>query len=1076
MPITTWIPAKLASVLFKKLVNKSIEGLTEQSFAERLNQVINRTIDAYEKEYSIPSDDASGYHFTKSQDLVTILVEFSFFKEIEEARLETTLRQNPKIQDFQKEEVNRFYQLFLAKAKEDDLLRKLDIEAHYKTHIFKIFERQEEVIKEIKKIQALLEDFLSKLSLQEQQQLLTKIGIQTQVTGNNNIVIERSQGNTITIKQYIQQLPEQKQRQLLQMVKFITTPPPDPQYFKGRTQLLKDLHEKLQEKGKLLIVNGLGGMGKSAVAARYIHSPEYLDAYDQVAWVTVNNSIKDQLTTQLGNALHLDFTQKNNDQSNFDWLIFQLVNDRRNNLLIIDNVNSLDEFGDIEYDIKGIPWSVLITSRVLPEDFEHLPVNELSEADAKALFLDYYPHVQVSDQDLDDLLNHINRHTLLIELTARLAKKNDWSIPKVLEILRQSDQSYPVGQEKVKIGLHAALSEGQRRDQIDHYLMAMFQPKTITDVEHQKILRYFSILPPEFIPKAQVLALFDLESTSVLNTLYRMGWLDKDTVDIRFKMHPLLQDLVRRQLKPNLENTQLLRKSLENIFETHNESYLKDHAYPAYAESILDFFDQQDDWIGRFALFNLGPYFKNIGDFEKALTYFKRAEKIFDYLKDKRNLAVSYQYLGSIYQEKGNAELALQFFQKMSKSFEELVQLNPHSADFKDGLANSYQFLGIIHKEKGNAELALEFFQKMSKGFEELVQLNPHSADFKKGLASSYEKLGNIYQEKGNAELALQFFQKMSKSFEELVQLNPHSADFKYGLASSYQFLGIIHKAKGNSELALLFFEKMSKSFEELVQLNPHSAIFKNGLAISYQYLGNIYQEKGNAELALEFFEKYNKLQEELVQLNPHSAVFKNGLANSYQFLGIIHKEKGNSELALQFFQKYNKLREELVQLNPHSANFKNGLAISYQYLGNIYQEKGNSELALQFFQKNNKLREELVQLNPHSADFKKGLAISYEKLGDIYQEKGNAELALEFFQKYNKLLEELVQLNPHSANFKNGLAISWYKLAGVSPKEQAIAYYQQAEKAWQELYELTGYPMYDKYLTIVREKIADMA
>ncbi len=421
------------------------------------------------------------------------------------------------------------------------------------------------------------------------------------------------------------------------------------------------------------------------------------------------------------------------------------------------------------------------------------------------------------------------------------------------------------------------------------------------------------------------------------------------------------------------------------------------------------------------------------------------------------------------------ANLLLQALKLMRKSGTYTVENSPNISEFlkkhispdlmeyNQILLEYAKFLTDIGEQKKAEQIYKELLDKV----DDHKDLKLHSE-----ILLEYAML---YDDLGNYEKARSLLETSIKLREELVQLNPNSADYKKGLAISYSRLSQIYQNLGKSENAKKFSLMEVKLFEELDQLNPHSADYKKGLAISYLFLGEIYEEQGNFQLALEFFLKDLKISEELVQLNPKSTDYKQLLAISYSKLGNIYEEQGNFQLALEFFLKYNKLREELVQLNPQSADYKNGLAISYSKLGDIYQEQGNFQLALEFLLKEVDLLEELVQLNPDSAKYKIGQAITYLNLGEIYQIQGNSQLALESFLNEVKLFEELVQLNPQSVEYKNELAFSLDNLAGITPKEQAIYYYRQAEQAWQELYELTGDSKFKEYMEIARKNIWDL-
>jgi len=66
-----------------------------------------------------------------------------------------------------------------------------------------------------------------------------------------------------------------------------------------RKELLHDIHNTFEQSGGIVLINGVGGIGKTAIALTYANHPEYSQKYRQVAWVTVVSKIKNDLMQNL---------------------------------------------------------------------------------------------------------------------------------------------------------------------------------------------------------------------------------------------------------------------------------------------------------------------------------------------------------------------------------------------------------------------------------------------------------------------------------------------------------------------------------------------------------------------------------------------------------------------------------------------------------------------------------------------------------------------------------------------------------------------------------------------------------
>ncbi len=217
------------------------------------------------------------------------------------------------------------------------------------------------------------------------------------------------------------------------------TLPGKPDYFIGRDRLLVDLHQQLSHEKSLLLVNGLGGIGKTTLAQAYIHHNEYAKLYDHIAWVTVKEALASDLVSAMQSALQLELQQQATLEEQLDAVLTALRQIPGQNLLVLDNANHAEELTAWQAALKTAGWLILITSRCEPDEYPKLPVDELPPDDARVLFVHYYAPDDKTHAEypgLHDLLNHINRHTLLTELLAKAGRKKGLTPAQIYERLR----------------------------------------------------------------------------------------------------------------------------------------------------------------------------------------------------------------------------------------------------------------------------------------------------------------------------------------------------------------------------------------------------------------------------------------------------------------------------------------------------------------------------------------------------------------------------------------------------------------------------------------------------------------
>jgi tetratricopeptide (TPR) repeat protein len=177
---------------------------------------------------------------------------------------------------------------------------------------------------------------------------------------------------------------------------------------------------------------------------------------------------------------------------------------------------------------------------------------------------------------------------------------------------------------------------------------------------------------------------------------------------------------------------------------------------------------------------HLGMVSQDQGDYEEALTWYRKSLEIEEELGNRAGMANSYGQLGIVSQHQGDYEEALTWYRKSLEIKEELGN--------RAGMANSYGQLGIVSQEKGDYEEALTWYRKSLEIFEELGN--------RAGMANSYHNLGIVSQDQGDYEEALTWYRKSLEIEEELGN--------RAGMASTISQMGILFTEKGSPEQGIL--------------------------------------------------------------------------------------------------------------------------------------------------------------------------------------------------------------------------------------------------------------------------------
>ncbi len=302
-----------------------------------------------------------------------------------------------------------------------------------------------------------------------------------------------------------------------------------------------------------------------------------------------------------------------------------------------------------------------------------------------------------------------------------------------------------------------------------------------------------------------------------------------------------------------------------------------------------------------------------------------------------------------------------------------------------------YVQLGEIAQVRGDYPGAEQHYQAALTINEELG----NRAD----LASTSHHLGMLAQDRGDYDTAEQRYQAALAITEELGD--------RAGLAACYHQLGILAQDRGDYDTAEQRYQATLAIHQELGN--------RAGLATSYHQLGNFAYLRGDYDTAEQRYQASLAIKEELGN--------RAGLATSYHQLGMLAQVRGDYDTAEQRYQASLAINEELGN--------RAGLASGYHQLGNLAYLRGDHDTAEQRYQASLAIKEELGN--------RAGLADSYHQLGILAQDRGDYDTAEQRYQAALAITEEVGD--------RAGLASTYHQL-GILAQDRGD--YDTAEQRYQ--------------------------
>ncbi len=266
-------------------------------------------------------------------------------------------------------------------------------------------------------------------------------------------------------------------------------------------------------------------------------------------------------------------------------------------------------------------------------------------------------------------------------------------------------------------------------------------------------------------------------------------------------------------------------------------------------------------------------------------------------LKNEEKTADTYNTIGRVYDNLGNYEKALEFYNKS-------LDINLKTiGEIHSETATTYNNIGRVYYALGNYEKALEFYNKsLDITLKTIGEI--HSS-----TAITYDNIGQVYYALGNYEKALEFYNKsLDIKLKTIGEIHSETA-------TTYNNIGIVYKALGNYEKALEFYNKDLNIYLKTIG-EIHSET-----AATYNNIGGVHRALGNYEKALEFYNKdLNICLKTIGEIHSDTAITIWNIGVVYYQAKQYKKACDNIEKAISIF------KQTLPANHPHIINAQSWL------------------------------------------------------------------------------------------------------------------------------------------------------
>ena len=276
---------------------------------------------------------------------------------------------------------------------------------------------------------------------------------------------------------------------------------------------------------------------------------------------------------------------------------------------------------------------------------------------------------------------------------------------------------------------------------------------------------------------------------------------------------------------------------------------------------------------------------------------------------------------------------------------ETLTWLTPGSQDtalFEDTLGNLAQQRGDYDAAERSYRRALDIFEQIGD---------------QGGMSIGYSQLGQLAQRRGEYDAAEPLYRRALDIFEQIGD--------QRGAAGDYHQLGLLAQQRGDYAAAEPLYRRALDIFEQIGD--------QQGISDSVGQLGRLAQDRGDYDTAEPFFRRSLEIRERIGD--------QTGIAMSYHHLGVLAQGRGDYDDAEPLYRRSLEIRERIGD--------QAGMSHTYHQLGVLAQDRGDYHAAEPLYRRSLEIDERLGD--------QAGIATSYSALADLSEAIGNLDEAVTY-------------------------------------------------------------------------------
>ena len=583
-------------------------------------------------------------------------------------------------------------------------------------------------------------------------------------------------------------------------------------HFSGRNKEIAKLHDILNDNSKVF-VSGIGGIGKSEFVKAFAR--EYKKEFTNILYFYYESDLKNLITD-------IDFSDdrpEDTDGEKFKRHNRYLRSLKDDTLIVIDNFDTTASDEELLDVVMKYKCKVIFTTRSNFDCGYTYSLNEISDIDGLLeLFGKLYSDADKHRDTVINIIEAVNRHTLSVELAARLLENGLLAPDDVLEKLNECSVD-PETSDRINVK-----KDGKSvKATFYEHIRTLFSLFKLSD-EYQFILRCLTFVRVTGIDPRLFAHFLSLSDMNDINDLEELGLIKVESN--RISLLPIVKDIAIADLVPSVNNCRKMLTNLQNICLLHGVDIPYYQTLFLYIEDVVTDI-KNDDFDFYITFIEEAFSYMEKYQYESGMRLIRSVMKSYSKALKPNDLALYYDFESAI---------AGMF----DKDFKKAISLSQTALDTcvpEDDLhlaANLNMNLGYNYHLAGQLEPAREYMERAISLMSEYGKPN-------NDMLIIYHNYANLMDDCGEPMKAIRAMKKCAEFIKDANGESSDYADFRLDMGKMYLKIGIVQNAKENFSAAFNIYASLfgadSEVFEsklaELVDFAESHGIPFNGNLIT---------------------------------------------------------------------------------------------------------------------------------------------------------------------------------------------------------------------------------------------------